>query len=567
MATECAQVFVSWSGEWGHRLARAVTEWIEECLGGHAWTSAEITPGGEWLRELNGKIVTSRVAIICVTPEALRSPWVNYEIGALSALMRKRDGTHPPAEPDAQRKRDGTDPPAEPDAQWLFPLLFGVDANQLSGPLASVQSTRADEATAVERLASRIRAACALSAKDDTDPWQSLERRRRHVPPLTLTEAYPGFARLFRRKTFDEPVEECVAAQWLARYDGARETLRELRDREEIVARCCRPYVVDAYKRLVIEVDKYAMAASTLIGSAPFEVNANDGRLRIEPAGLALACERGRKTVKRLVARLLESIGPVFEEAVCFQGADSPGERASLIANRRLEVEALVVSCASRSSREPVDARGSRAPLEKPCWLDLTPNYVTFGWIRDQCADKQTIEQPPSFGPVPTVETRWRRSAWVYDRILFAVFLVRRIQLAEQDQRPIDQWTVQTAVDQLCLEIEDPCRGCGMVREPDTTSRIALEHAIRTLAVLAVLAPRAIDTAIETIEQRRRLQIALELARQAFEGVPPHEAEEAITPLDLLARVLLMTATPGTAGEAPGSVDGAVAGPARWRPS
>jgi hypothetical protein len=527
--TECAQVFVSWSGEWGHRLAGSVKDWIEEYLGVRAWTSAEITPGGEWRRELNKEIATSRVAVICMTPEALRSPWVNYEIGALWALMRKRDAEALTT---------------EPDAQWLFPLLFGVDATQLSGPLASVQPTRADDATAIERLASRIRAILSLPRRPETEAWQALERLRRHVPPLTLTEAYPGFARLFRRKTFDEPAAECVAANWLSRYDGARETLRELRDREEIVARCCRPYVADAYKRLVIEVDKYAMAASTLIGAPHFEVNPNDGRLQIEPAGLALACDRGRKTVKRLVARLLEPIGPVFEEAVCYQGADSPGERASLIANRRLEVEALVGSCGGGT---PAEAGGSPAPLQKPGWLDLTPGYVTFGWIRDQLVDNPALERPlaknspdpHSFAPVPTVETRWRRSAWVYDRVLFAVFLVRRIQIAALDQRPIDPWSVQTAVDQLCLEIEDPCKGCGMVGEPDANSRIALEHAIRTLAVLAIVAPEA----IHSIVQRRRLKIGLDLARTAFKDVAPPDAKEALSWLELVDCTLRVSQT------------------------
>jgi hypothetical protein len=531
MSTDGAMVFVSWSGEWGHRLAKAVGEWIG-LLGASHWTSAEITPGGEWLEELNEKIKASRAAIICVTPEALRSPWVNYEIGALSGLMRERNAA----------ERNAAEPQHVAGAQWLFPLLFGVDPGQLSGPLAAVQSTRADDPTSVQRLASRISMACTPTCTPQKlshdEAWDAFVRLRHRVPPLALAEAYPGFAPLFRRKTFDEATAECVAQQWLARYDGARETWRELREREEVVARCCRPYVVDTYKRLVMEVDKYAMSISKLIGTHSFPIDDEKGTLVIHPPGLALACERGRTAVKRLVARLLDSTGPVFEEAVCFQAADSSGERANLIANRRLEVEALV-NQAPESTTATVKADGSRLALQKPEWLDLTPEYVTFGWIRDQWAgvsdENGTAPRPlETTRPVPTVEKRWRRSAWVYDRVLFAVFLTRRIQIAVQDRRPIDPWTVTTACDQLCLEIEDPCRGCGMVAEPDANSRVALEHAIRTLAVLAVAAPEAIGR----IEQRGRLRVGLGLARKAFSDMTCHEGNEARTMLDLVEGVL-----------------------------
>jgi len=45
------RVFISWSGERSHRLARVMKEWLEECFSGHgisAFVSSEIPKGSLW---------------------------------------------------------------------------------------------------------------------------------------------------------------------------------------------------------------------------------------------------------------------------------------------------------------------------------------------------------------------------------------------------------------------------------------------------------------------------------------------------------------------------------------
>src|SRR5262249_38626900 len=149
--------------------------------------------------------------------------------------------------------------------------------------------------------------------------WKRLGERLASIARPSLTDVYPEFDGLFRRKTFQEATVECVNQRWLDRYDGARDTWAMLREREGVVEQSCRPLVADMYKTLIATVDQYAMAVSLLVGSKPFDIDVH-GRVLIEPVGLAEACEQSRKRIKSLVARLTDPAQmPRFEEAFRFE--------------------------------------------------------------------------------------------------------------------------------------------------------------------------------------------------------------------------------------------------------
>ena len=102
------------------------------------WVSSEdIRKGTRWSDELWGRLRNTSYSIVCVTPEAVRSPWVNFEAGAVARAV----GGH----------------------SHVSPLLLGMSAGDLrlgGVPLAMFQCTEFTRRD-VERLVKAINAAAA----------------------------------------------------------------------------------------------------------------------------------------------------------------------------------------------------------------------------------------------------------------------------------------------------------------------------------------------------------------------------------------------------------------------
>lgn len=114
------KVFISWSGELSRSLAVELREWLPMVVQQvDAWISGrDINPGQRWALVLGRELEESDFAVICLTPDNRTSPWILFEAGAVARSLEAR----------------------------VVPLLFGVDASQLDGPLAQFQSVLADEA-------------------------------------------------------------------------------------------------------------------------------------------------------------------------------------------------------------------------------------------------------------------------------------------------------------------------------------------------------------------------------------------------------------------------------------
>ena len=111
------KVFLSWSGEQSHALAAILRDWLPTVL--HfvdPWMSSkDIAKGKRWGTEIGDHLEQARYCIVCVTPGVEREPWVNFEAGAVSKIVKD---------------------------SYVSPLLLGVSVNDLGDlPLSLFQCT------------------------------------------------------------------------------------------------------------------------------------------------------------------------------------------------------------------------------------------------------------------------------------------------------------------------------------------------------------------------------------------------------------------------------------------
>jgi len=114
------KIFISWSGETSHNLARALRKWLPYVIQAVKpfVSDRDIAKGGRWSNILAQELRDTEFGIICVTPQNMRAPWLYFESGALSKSV---------------------------DHSAVMPFLFHVDRSHLQGPLAQFQSTISDK--------------------------------------------------------------------------------------------------------------------------------------------------------------------------------------------------------------------------------------------------------------------------------------------------------------------------------------------------------------------------------------------------------------------------------------
>ena len=165
------QVIISWSGERSKAIGSALRDWLPLVIQSvRPWFSPEdIDKGARWLADLNGQLEKQSVALICVTPESANSPWLLFEVGALSKAL---------------------------EASWVCPVLFGMEPTDIQGPLAQFQATRTTKDD-IRRLLTTVnkRVESALSdAQLDTLHdllWPQLEAKLKVVASLSTAQPAP----------------------------------------------------------------------------------------------------------------------------------------------------------------------------------------------------------------------------------------------------------------------------------------------------------------------------------------------------------------------------------------
>jgi hypothetical protein len=307
------QLFVCWSGDRGRLLAEILKDHLTQIVRGlDVFVSTDIPKGALWFEAVSDALQASGAGLICLTSDSLHSPWIHYEAGALARSFPGEQGR-------------------------IYTYLVEVAPRDLTGPLSAYQSTAATPGDTRKLIESLIQS-MPKAEQQETVGWEAafeyhwprLDEAISNIRSREIQAIFPKVQDLFRRKSFDEPLTECTAQSWIDRYNGARDTLLELRRHADRVATEANRFVADAYTELIGEVDGYVMNLGLMIEEQRYPLG-DDGRVLL-PAGVETACEARRIAIKRLVSTLVDPVqAPVFGEALRFERAETFEEKKNLI--------------------------------------------------------------------------------------------------------------------------------------------------------------------------------------------------------------------------------------------
>ena len=120
------KVFLTWSGERSKAVAAALHDWLPNVIQSlEPWMSdSDIAKGSGWNAEISKNLESAKIGIVCLTPENLDAPWVNFEAGALSKLP----------------------------GSYVCTYLLGLSHTDVKGPLAQFQMTKSDDKEDTKKL-------------------------------------------------------------------------------------------------------------------------------------------------------------------------------------------------------------------------------------------------------------------------------------------------------------------------------------------------------------------------------------------------------------------------------
>jgi predicted transcriptional regulator len=124
------KVLISWSGDRSHKLAILFHDWLPSVIQAvQPYVSSEnIQKGTRWPIELAGELEQTDFGILCIVPNNLDAPWLNFEAGALSKIVKKAR---------------------------VVPLLFGGRPSALAGhPLGQFQAAVFEKSDVLKTLKS-----------------------------------------------------------------------------------------------------------------------------------------------------------------------------------------------------------------------------------------------------------------------------------------------------------------------------------------------------------------------------------------------------------------------------
>lgn len=114
-------IFISWSGERSHRIAKLLKTWIKGVIqAARPWiSSTDISSGTIWFTEIIKQLDATTQGVICLTNENKEKPWILFEAGALanSGIESSR----------------------------VYTLLVDIEQKDVQPPLAQFNLTKPDE--------------------------------------------------------------------------------------------------------------------------------------------------------------------------------------------------------------------------------------------------------------------------------------------------------------------------------------------------------------------------------------------------------------------------------------
>ena len=139
--SDAVKVFISWSGQRSRDVALALRDWlpllINEVQG--FVSSKDIYAGARWQAEIAAQLESTNFGLVCVTKDNQRSPWINFEAGALAKAV---------------------------DSSRLIPLAIDLRPSEIEIPLGQFQSQPLTEA-GVQEVAASLNSLAANRLKED----------------------------------------------------------------------------------------------------------------------------------------------------------------------------------------------------------------------------------------------------------------------------------------------------------------------------------------------------------------------------------------------------------------
>jgi hypothetical protein len=417
-------VFICWSGTRSHRIALAIKALLHRTVPAlererAVFVSDGIAKGETWFSSIVTELNRAKAGIVCLTGENLHSPWMHFEAGALARGLSARP---------AAGVRRGTH------GDRLFTVIHGITGADTDGPLSAYQATsttRRDMSALVQTLRALFDDTAKAEQEIRDDAWCRFEQALRHavVPARALV---PELGKMFQRKTFNEPIQQCADQAWLARYQGARITRETLSPHADRIRSACPDHERGLFDMLLRELDGYAMAIEALLLThEKFKLGSN-GELEID-ANILKCCEDRRLAIRSLAGRLLHPPDdPLLPEAVWFMDAGTDEERKTIIHGlegrirrereetyedvyKGAEQQSLVDTAIEKLTRELLEAAREReaaaAEDREVCKRATAPGRGKAG--------AQAAERQPAAREMPMRLLRFRESSWDLDRIYY----------------------------------------------------------------------------------------------------------------------------------------------------
>jgi hypothetical protein len=166
------KVFIHWSGNRSRQLAEAIREWLPNVLQfvKPYFSPADIDKGARWASDISKELEQSKIGIIAMTEEALASPWIMFEAGAISKVVEEGR---------------------------LCPIVFGISKTDLVGPLKMFQAIEFNNAEVRQLLATINKAAKEVGLPDrNLDAafnmwWPKLEERVEEISSAVQPPSEP----------------------------------------------------------------------------------------------------------------------------------------------------------------------------------------------------------------------------------------------------------------------------------------------------------------------------------------------------------------------------------------
>lgn len=156
-------VFLSWSGDFSHSVAKVFSEWLPQVINAvNPWISSEdIKKGSRWFEEIGTTLSDTNAGIIFVTSENLTAPWLYFEAGALSKSI---------------------------DKSRVIPFLVDVSNSELVGPLTNFNTVSLNKNEILKLLQSLNESLGSVEKRDNEKLseafdvwWPILERKLKEI--------------------------------------------------------------------------------------------------------------------------------------------------------------------------------------------------------------------------------------------------------------------------------------------------------------------------------------------------------------------------------------------------